>query len=115
MPEPGDRSPDPDRSKPPEYNVYRSRRGLLDRFRKPDLSGLSDRLRRGGDDSSKPPSSIAGADEGPRWRRWLKWFGIFVVAWIALSVLAFAISSQIQKGKLADGVDKVLDGGPVLL
>jgi LCP family protein required for cell wall assembly len=44
-----------------------------------------------------------------------KWVGVFALAWIALSFAAFAISSQIQKAKLADGVDKVLDGGPVLL
>ena len=32
-----------------------------------------------------------------------------------ISFLAFAISSRIQKGKLADSVDSVLDGGPFLL
>lgn len=36
MPSPG-KGPDPDR---PEYNVYRSRRGLFSRFRKPDLESL---------------------------------------------------------------------------
>ena len=30
-------------SGPPEYKVYRSRRGLLSRLRSPDLSGLRER------------------------------------------------------------------------
>ena len=32
-----------------------------------------------------------------------------------ISFLAFEISSWIQKGKLVDSVDNVLDGGPFLL
>jgi LCP family protein required for cell wall assembly len=114
MPESGDESGKPERSEPPEYNVYKSRPRLTDRIRKPDLSGLSGKLGRGGDDR-KPPKPLLSSDEKPLWRRLAKWFGIFVVAWIALSFLAFAISAQIQKGKLADGVGNVLDGGPFLL
>jgi LCP family protein required for cell wall assembly len=112
MPEGGDKPEPPERQEPPEYTVYRSRPSLRDRLRKPDLSGLGDRFRRGGD---KPPKAPGLPGEKPTWRKVGKWVGIFALAWIALSFLAFAISAQIQKGKLADGVDGVLDGGPFLL
>ena len=52
---------------------------------------------------------------GRWWRRALKWVGIVALGWIALSFLAFAVSAQIQKGKLADGVGNVLDGNPFML
>ena len=68
---------------------------------------------RRGPSRSKPPTPPG---ERPLWRR---------VAEVGrdrgarpgslISFLAFAISAQIQKGKLADGVDNVLDGGPFLL
>jgi LCP family protein required for cell wall assembly len=113
----GDSPDKPEGSGPPEYNVYRSRRGLRDRLRKPDLSGLGDKLRRGDSPPSEPREpSLASADsERPWWRRALKWAGIAALAWILVSILAFAISAQIQKGKLADGVDKTLDGNPFML
>lgn len=106
----------PASSEPPEYNVYKSRRGFGG-IGKPDLAGLRDRLRRSRSDGDEPPKppSLTGDDERPLWRRALKWFGIAVAAWILLSLLAFAISAQIQKSKLADGVGEELDGGPLLL
>jgi LCP family protein required for cell wall assembly len=100
-----------ERKEPPEYTVYKSRPRLIDRLRKPDLSGLTDRLKRGGG-GPKPPQPPA---ERPWWRTGLKWFGIFVLGWILLSLLAFAISAQIQKSKLVDGVDKTLHGNPFML
>ena len=118
MADPGDKPDEGERKEPPEYNVYRSRPRLRDRFRKPDLAGLSERLKRGGGDDdggAKPPKPIPGPDKRPLWRRILKWAGIFVLAWILLSLLAFAISAQIQKGKLADGVGKTLHGNPFML
>ncbi len=114
MPDSGDKPEQPERQEPPDYTVYKSRPSLRDRIRKPDLSGLSGKLGRGGGDE-KPPKPIRPPGESPLWRRVLKWAGIFALGWIALSFVAFAISSQIQKGKLADGIDKTLDGGPFLL
>jgi LCP family protein required for cell wall assembly len=94
----------------PEYTVYRSRPSLRDRLTKPDVAKLRERLRgRGGE---QPPGE---APERPLWRRALKWVGIFALAWILLSLITFAISAQIQKAKLVDGVSKTLDGGPLLL
>src|SRR5436190_19672026 len=112
MPEGGDKPDPPERQEPPEYNVYRSRPSLRDRIGKPDLSSLGGRFGRSGD---KPPKSPGLPDDKPTWRKVLRWVGIFAVGWLILSFLAFAISAQIQKGKLADGVQNVIDGGPFLI
>jgi LCP family protein required for cell wall assembly len=106
-----ERRGDPER---PDYKVYRSRPGLLSRLRSPDLSKLRDRTKRkagaeGGDEGR--PEAPSGPK--PLWRRVLKWVGIFALGWILLSVLLFEISSQIQKGKLADMGD-TLHGNPFL-
>jgi LCP family protein required for cell wall assembly len=105
-------------SGPPEYKVFRSRRGILSRFRKPDLSGLRDHRER----PSKQPE---GGGPRPR-RRWLpgpggrarwalKWIGIAALGWILLSFLAFAVSAQIQAFKLSGEAKSALHGSPFLL
>jgi LCP family protein required for cell wall assembly len=105
-------------SGPPEYTVYRSRRGLLSRLRSTDVSSLRERARRsyrrlgrGGPpaEDQKPTSPRALG------RQALKWVGIAAGVWILISFLAFAISSQIQEFKLADGAKGVLHGNPFLL
>ena len=98
----------------PEYTVYRSRRRLSDLVRKPDLGGLRERLG-SGERPAKPPPAPGEPDRGFSWRRGLKWVGLAALGWLVISILAFAVSSQIQKWKLADGVGKTLDGGPLLL
>jgi LCP family protein required for cell wall assembly len=104
----------PERSEPPEYTVYKSRPSLRDRIGKPDLSSLRERLSRGR--SGGPGDGDDGpGDERPWWRRALKWAGLFALGWILLSLLTFAVSAQIQKWKLADGVSKPLDGNPFML
>ena len=115
MADEGDRPQKPPRDEPPEYTVYRSRPSLRDRFRKPDLSGLGRRFGRGDGDGEKPPKMPTAADERPWWRKALKWAGIAALAWILISIVAFGISAQIQKGKLANSASKPLDGGPFLL
>jgi LCP family protein required for cell wall assembly len=117
MPESGDKPDPPQRQDPPEYTVYKSRPRLADRIRKPDLSGLKSKLPGGGDGggADKPPKPLVSPDERPWWRKALKWAGLFALGWILLSFLTFAISAQIQKGKLADGVGNVIDGNPFML
>ena len=110
-----DRPKPPERPEPPDYTVYKSRRRLGDAIRKPDLAGLRDRLRRGDSGAEKPPALPGEPPERPLWRRGLKWAGIAALVWIALSFLAFAISAQIQKSKLVDGVGKTLGGNPFML
>jgi LCP family protein required for cell wall assembly len=89
-------------SKRPEYTVYRSRPRLIDRLRRggKQLPGKGDAERERPE--RRPSPGVPGR---PPWRRILKWAGIAVLAWLALSVLAFAVSAQIQKSKLADGID----------
>ncbi len=98
----------------PDYAVYKSRRRLGDLVRKPDLSGLGDRFKRGGDDD-KAPKPVGSSDDRPLWRRVAKWALIGVLAWIVLSFAAFAISAQIQKSKLADGIGDELGGNPFMI
>jgi LCP family protein required for cell wall assembly len=108
-------------SGPPEYKVYRSRKGLLSRLRSPDLSGLRERSpdapkrwRR-----KKRPRRAGEERPGPK-RRWtgkriLKWVGIAALGWILLSFLAFAVSAQLQSFKLSGEAKEALHGNPLLL
>jgi len=108
-------------SGPPEYKVYRSRKGLLSRLRSPDLSALRERTphapkwwrREKGPRPERP-------DEPGRERRWsgrrvLKWLGLAALGWIALSFLAFAVSAQLQSFKLSGDARDALHGNPLLL
>jgi len=102
---------------PPEYNVYRSRRGLFSRLKGADLSALRDRARlpsrkpRGEKEPRRP-----GAPRAPfNARRVLKWVGLAALAWILISLLAFGISAQLQSFKLSGEAAKALHGNPFLL
>ena len=106
-----ERRGDPER---PDYKVYKSRPGLLSRLRSPDLSKLRDRTsRKGGDGEGDEGKPAKPSGPKPLWRRVVKWVGILALAWIVLSFLLFEISSQIQRGKLADMGD-TLHGNPFL-
>jgi LCP family protein required for cell wall assembly len=117
MPTDGEQQP----SGPPEYKVYRSRKGLLSRLRSPDLSGLRERTprapkpwrRRKRDRPERP-----GRPQAPRrWtgKRVLKWAGLAALGWIGLSFLAFAVSAQLQSFKLSGEAKDALHGNPLLL
>jgi LCP family protein required for cell wall assembly len=108
-------------SGPPEYKVYRSRKGRLSGLRSPDLSGLRERTprapkwwRRDKRDKEPKPERT-----GPprRWtaKRVLKWVGIAALDWILLSFLAFAVSAQLQSFKLSGEAKDALHGNPLLL
>jgi LCP family protein required for cell wall assembly len=105
-------------SGPPDYKVYRARRGLLSRFRKPDLSGLRERDWRAPKLPGRP--GAPGRERGPRperpWvRKGLKWIGLAALGWILLSFLAFAVSAQLQAFKLSGDAKEALHGNPFLL
>jgi LCP family protein required for cell wall assembly len=132
MPSDGDKRP----SERPEYSVYRSRRGPFSRFRKPSIDSLKEKSRKDAGRGSgrvgsarkqsevpypvySPPGPPDDRPErrrrSPRKRRWLKWILFVALGWFALSVLAFAVSAQIQSMKLDGDARAALDGNPWLL
>jgi len=111
-------------SGPPDYKVYRSRKGLLSRFRSPDLSGLRERTsrapkpwRRDRGPGDERPDRPDGPGPARRWtgKRVLKWVGLAALGWILLSFLAFAVSAQLQAFKLSGEAKDALHGNPLLL
>ena len=103
MSEPPQRSGRP-LKEPPAYTKYRARPRLLDRGG--DALG---RLRR---DGGRPPLGEPGRRRKPlTWRRALKWLVVGVTTWIALSLVAFLISAQIQRTKVDDAARSALAGG----
>jgi LCP family protein required for cell wall assembly len=101
---------------PPEYNVYRSRKGLFSRLKGGDLSSLRDRARL---PSRRPRGEKDPGRSRPRApfdvRRVLKWLGLAALGWILLSFLAFAVSAQLQSFKLSGEAAEALSGGPWML
>ena len=111
-------SPDGDQRppEPPEYNVYRSRKGLFSRLKGADLSSLRDRARL---PSRKPRGEREPGSSRPRvpfnLRRVFKWIALAALGWILLSFLAFAVSAQIQSFKLSGEAAEELSGNALLL
>src|SRR5512144_360052 len=103
----GDKRTGGRRERPP-YRVYRSRPSLRDRIRKPSLESI----RRSSDGGGI--RGFFGRLTGGK-RPWLRWILIFAVGWLLLSFLTFAISAQIQKGKLPQSAKDALNGGPAAL
>jgi LCP family protein required for cell wall assembly len=110
----GQKRPAPQRKKPapkgekPPYTVYRSKPSLRDRIRKPSLQSI----RR--DSGGGGIRGFFGRLTGGK-RPWLRWILIFAVGWLLLSFITFAISAQIQKGKLPQSAKDALKGGPAVL
>ena len=125
MPDDGDQRPDG----APDYNVYRSRRGIFSRLRSADLSALKDRARlpsrrRKGDGGDGPRLPRRREREGEpgrpkpsrsRARRVLKWIALAALGWVLISFLAFAVSAQLQSFKLSGEAKDTLHGNPFLL
>jgi LCP family protein required for cell wall assembly len=106
---------------PPEYNVYRSRRGLFSRLKGADLSALRDRAKL---PSRREREPGPGREREPRRhrprapvgvRRVAKWLALAALGWILISFLAFAISAQLQSFKLSGEARETLHGSPWLL
>jgi LCP family protein required for cell wall assembly len=108
----------------PEYRVYRSRKPLIRKRGGDDRDELA-RLRAGAKRAKDPVQSVqsvspeAGPDRkrgrglipqapprSPRRRftrgRVIRWILLAVLGWIALSVLVFLVSAQIQQGRVSD-------------
>jgi LCP family protein required for cell wall assembly len=107
---PQPRKPAAGKGEKPPYTVYRSRPGLRDRLRKPSLEGI----RRESGGGRGGIRGFFGRLTGGK-RPWLRWILIFAVGWLLLSFITFAISAQIQKGKLPQSAKDALEGGPAVL
>lgn len=108
----------PDKPDRPEYKVYRSRRGFLDRLSGPrdQVAQLREAARRRTQRESgeeRPPRERRGPAR-PLWRRILKWVAIAVGAWLLLSFVLFMISAQITDG-VSDEAEEALSSGGSLL
>ena len=118
MPENGEQQP----SGPPDYKVYRARKGLFRGLRKPDLSTLRERGERppklpgdGRSDGDRPDRNRLPRLPQRGSRRVLKWLALAAGGWILLSFLAFAVSAQLQAFKLSGDAKSALHGNPMLL
>jgi LCP family protein required for cell wall assembly len=102
----------------PDYKVYRSRRGFLDRLSGPrdQVAQLREaarrRARRAPDDERKPRERRVS--DRPLWKRILRWAAIAVGAWLLLSFVLFMISAQITDG-VSDETEEALSSGGSLV
>lgn len=102
----------------PEYKVYRSRRGFLDRLKGPSdqVAQLREaarrRVQREREDDREPVEPRG--PERPLWRRILKWVAIAVGAWLLLSFVLFMVSAQITEG-VSDETEEALSSGGSLV
>jgi LCP family protein required for cell wall assembly len=95
----------------PPYKVYRSKPRLFGR--RDDDGGLAQMQRepdapRGWDDAPAPPRRRRGRRISV-WRA-LRWLVTGVVAWLALSLVLFLISAQIQAASVSDAAKAELGG-----
>jgi LCP family protein required for cell wall assembly len=108
----------PDKPDRPEYKVYRSRRGLLDRLAGPrdQVAQLREaarrRTQRESDDDREPRERRAPAR--PLWRRILKWVAIAVAGWLLLSLILFMVSAQFADGVSEETENALSSGGSLL-
>ncbi len=96
----------------PEYRVYRSRKPWLPRRGGGDRNELT-RLR---GDAQRPPLLEPERDGVPRRRRRpisrgriVRWLVLAIGGWIALSILVFLVSAQLQQGNVSDA-NRLLGG-----
>ena len=97
MNESGDSSGGERPKPPPDYKVYRARRGL--NLGKPDLGRAA---RKGASKGGETGPGRPRLEPEKKRRPWLRWIGIALVGWLLLTFVSFAISATIQKSKLAD-------------
>ena len=102
----------------PEYKVYRSRKGLLSRFRsaRPLQPARARQARREGGRAARREPEPAGAEaRAARWRAGPEVGRDRRRRLDPDQLLAFMVSAQLQSMKLADKADDALHGNPFLL
>src|SRR3954454_21606682 len=105
----------------PQYKRYRARPAWLSRVPSGGeaLAALrrreGEQQRSGGPRDKGPRSragrSVPGLKKPVTLKRVLKWVAIGVGGWLALSLVLFLISAQIESGKISGAVDSELSGG----
>jgi LCP family protein required for cell wall assembly len=88
----------------PEYRVYRSRPRWLKGFGRagePGFKGLREERDRA-DQRRLPPLT---------WQRVAKWVVLAILAWVALSLVLFMISAELERGKVSQEARTALDHG----
>ena len=93
-------------SEPPQYTKYRARPSMFKRSPKgeqavPRPAGAPQYTPHGGRRKPITKGRVA------------KWIGVFLLAWVGISLLLFLLSAQIQQGKISDETNEVLAGGGV--
>jgi LCP family protein required for cell wall assembly len=110
----------PRSDEPPPYKRYRSKpRGWRERLRGEDagLDALTERDDDGRTDGRRPAGTPGGRRRLPRLGRRgdritpgriLMWIALAVGAWLALSLMLFLVSAQIERGKVSDDAKAAL-------
>lgn len=97
----------PEPEQPPKYTKYRARRNPFKRD--PDLRTDAPAT------PAAPGAPAPYTPHAPRRRftkgRVAKYLVLALVAWVAVSLLLFLVSAQIQQGKVDDRTEQALDGG----
>jgi LCP family protein required for cell wall assembly len=100
---------------PPQYNVYKSRKRLRDRFSPAGANPLEAiRRRRRGDGPPQRPGEPPPKRTGVTPRRVVKWLALAIVGWILVSIVAFFVSAQVNGG-VDDKTSEALSGGGSVL
>jgi LCP family protein required for cell wall assembly len=98
---------------PPQYNVYKSRKRLRDRFSPSGAGPLDAIRRRRGRRGPQQPGEPA-PKKGITPRRVLKWVVLAILGWILVSIVAFFVSAQVNGG-VDDKTSEALSGGGSIL
>lgn len=101
---------DPSRDNPPEYKLYRSRKKPLSRLGGgSDLDALRRRLSRARGQDPEEPRLRERRAVTPG--RVLKWVALAITGWLALSLVLFMISAQLQEGVSAEAERALASSG----
>ncbi len=94
---------------PPEYRVYRSRRNPFARHERDDREALA-RLRGEGPRRRHGLGTGGGRRRPISLGRVVRWVLLAVLAWVALSVVLFLVSAQIEQSRLDSAANSLLGG-----
>jgi LCP family protein required for cell wall assembly len=100
---------------PPEYNVYKSRKRLRDRFSPAGANPLEAiKRRRRGEGGPQPPGAPRKKATGITPRRVVKWLVLAILGWTLVTIVAFFVSAQVNGGVDSKTGDALSSGGSVL-